>query len=59
MDNKDRLEVGTKVIVGSDKKKGEIWDLGTNPTLVKVLMKEGAWEGQVMLVVLKQVKLDK
>ncbi|AXH66859.1 hypothetical protein SEA_STARPLATINUM_117 [Streptomyces phage StarPlatinum] len=57
MDSKKGLEVGTKVIVGSDKKKGEIWELGTNPTLVKVLMKEGPWEGQVMLVVLKQVKI--
>jgi hypothetical protein len=59
MDSKKGLSVGTKVIIGPDKAKGEIWELGTNPTLVKVLMKEGAWEGQVMLVVLKQIKLDK
>ncbi|WXW92600.1 hypothetical protein SEA_ENYGMA_115 [Streptomyces phage Enygma] len=59
MDSKDGLEVGTKVVIDQNGTRGEIFDLGTNPTLVKVLITKGAHEGQVMHVVLKQVKLDK
>ncbi|AXH67287.1 hypothetical protein SEA_WOFFORD_112 [Streptomyces phage Wofford] len=58
MENKEQLEEGTKILIGREKAKAEVFSLGTNPDLIKALMLDGAHEGSVMHVVLKQVQLD-
>lgn len=57
MESKKYLEVGDTVYVM--RAEAEVWDLvPSNSQLIKVMMKEGPAEGQVLPVVLKQVERD-
>ncbi len=56
MENKDRLEFGTKVTIFGEH--ATVWDLCDNNTsVIKVLMENGRFAGDVLLAVLNKVKL--